>query len=247
MIKFLLAGCAFLLIQAVNLQAQEGDTGIPDSAYVVDPHHELRDCSTVTEIVPIYLFADDWYYWIQFDFSWQGSAKFDTVIIKGQWAHPSAGTWLDIDTLNKSGQIVIADPWWFFGPGYGICAEMRFDVEVRDTLTLFFPYDGFGLLSENLNAWYPTYQDLNRVLPMSDTLPMSPPGDADCSGFVDISDPVYLIAYIFSNGAAPYDLNAADANADCTVDISDPVYLINYIFANGGIPQPGCVYLFESN
>ena len=28
-------------------------------------------------------------------------------------------------------------------------------------------------------------------------------GDADCSGFVTISDPVYLINYVFSGGPAP--------------------------------------------
>ena len=63
-------------------------------------------------------------------------------------------------------------------------------------------------------------------------------GDVDGSGNVDISDAVYLIAYIFSGGPAPQPLLAGDANGDEIVDISDAVYLISYIFSGG--PQPIC-------
>ena len=59
---------------------------------------------------------------------------------------------------------------------------------------------------------------------MGDTLDVSikvidrpiqyPCGDADHSGAVDISDPVYLIAYIFSGGPAPNPLLAGDVNCD---------------------------------
>jgi aminopeptidase N len=65
-------------------------------------------------------------------------------------------------------------------------------------------------------------------------------GDANHDGFVDISDVVYLIAYIFSGGSAPVPLQAGDANADCLVDISDVVYLISYIFSGGSAPLLGC-------
>jgi trimeric autotransporter adhesin len=67
-------------------------------------------------------------------------------------------------------------------------------------------------------------------------------GDANSDGGVDISDAVFLIAYIFSGGSAPSDCNYAngqgDANADGGVDISDAVYLIAYIFSGG--PAPHC-------
>jgi hypothetical protein len=39
-------------------------------------------------------------------------------------------------------------------------------------------------------------------------------GDADCSGGVDIDDVVYLIAYIFSGGNDPCDLDGDDL-PDC--------------------------------
>ena len=65
-------------------------------------------------------------------------------------------------------------------------------------------------------------------------------GDANADATADISDAVYLIAYIFSGGSAPSPLLAGDANCDSTVDISDAVYLIAYIFSGGAAPCAGC-------
>jgi PKD repeat protein len=65
-------------------------------------------------------------------------------------------------------------------------------------------------------------------------------GDASSDDFVDISDAVSLISYIFSGGLAPNPLAAGDANCDSMVDISDAVYLIAYIFSGGGAPCAGC-------
>jgi hypothetical protein len=65
-------------------------------------------------------------------------------------------------------------------------------------------------------------------------------GDADHSGVVNISDAVYLIAYIFSGGPAPLMPAAADANCSGGVNISDAVYLISYIFSGGTVPCAGC-------
>ena len=65
-------------------------------------------------------------------------------------------------------------------------------------------------------------------------------GDANADASVDISDAVYLIAYIFAGGPAPNPLVAGDANCDLAVDISDAVYLISYIFGGGPAPCAGC-------
>jgi len=64
------------------------------------------------------------------------------------------------------------------------------------------------------------------------------PGDANGDKSIDISDAVYLIAFIFSGGSAPtpYAVCSGDANCDCAVDISDVVYLISYIFSGGSAP-----------
>ncbi len=63
-------------------------------------------------------------------------------------------------------------------------------------------------------------------------------GDANNDGHVDISDAVFLIAYIFSGGPAPNPLTRGDADCSGFIDISDVVYLIAYIFSGG--PAPGC-------
>jgi hypothetical protein len=65
-------------------------------------------------------------------------------------------------------------------------------------------------------------------------------GDANGDCAVDISDVVYLIAYIFSGGSPPSPLISGDANCDTAVDISDVVYLIAYIFSGGAIPCAAC-------
>jgi hypothetical protein len=64
------------------------------------------------------------------------------------------------------------------------------------------------------------------------------PGDANGDASIDISDAVWLIAFIFAGGSAPtpYAVCSGDANCDCAVDISDVVYLISYIFSGGSVP-----------
>jgi hypothetical protein len=65
-------------------------------------------------------------------------------------------------------------------------------------------------------------------------------GDANSDGSINISDAVFLIAYIFAGGDAPDPLPAGDANGDGSVNISDAVFLIAYIFAGGAPPPTGC-------
>jgi hypothetical protein len=65
-------------------------------------------------------------------------------------------------------------------------------------------------------------------------------GDADGNELVNISDAVYLIAYIFGGGPAPYPLLAGDADCNGFVNISDAVYLIAYIFGGGPAPCASC-------
>jgi hypothetical protein len=61
-------------------------------------------------------------------------------------------------------------------------------------------------------------------------------GDADADGLANITDAVYLIAYIFSDGPPPMPLAAGDADCDGIANITDAVYLIAYIFSDGPAP-----------
>lgn len=61
-------------------------------------------------------------------------------------------------------------------------------------------------------------------------------GDADGNGFVNISDVIYLIAYIFGGGPAPSPMAAGDADCSGTVNISDASFLVAFIFGDGSPP-----------
>gem|GEM_PF-4963098 len=61
-------------------------------------------------------------------------------------------------------------------------------------------------------------------------------GDVNRDCEVDIDDAVYLIAYIFSGGAAPYPIEDGDVDCSSEVDIDDVVYIINFIFSGGYAP-----------
>ena len=65
-------------------------------------------------------------------------------------------------------------------------------------------------------------------------------GDANADEYINISDVVYLILYLFSGGSAPNPLEAGDCTCDDMVNIADVVYLVNYLFTGGPPPPPSC-------
>ena len=80
-----------------------------------------------------------------------------------------------------------------------------------------------------------------NILTATQELTRATCGDADHTGAIDISDVVFLIAYIFGGGAAPYSITTADADCSGSVDISDAVTLISYIFSGGALPCRSCL------
>ena len=65
-------------------------------------------------------------------------------------------------------------------------------------------------------------------------------GDADGNCGVDITDAVYVLNYLFSGGAAPPCLDAADPNDTGGIDITDPIFILNYLFLGTTAPsEPG--------
>ena len=65
-------------------------------------------------------------------------------------------------------------------------------------------------------------------------------GDANSDGRVDISDPSFVLVWLFLGGVAPSCRDAADGNDNGTVDISDPVFVLNWLFLGGLLPPaPG--------
>lgn len=68
-------------------------------------------------------------------------------------------------------------------------------------------------------------------------------GDANDDGKFDISDPSFILEYLFRKGPEPHCLIAADADDSDAINITDAVYLFRYLFKGGEPPPapfPGC-------
>lgn len=65
-------------------------------------------------------------------------------------------------------------------------------------------------------------------------------GDANNDELTNITDAVYLIAYIFNGGPAPQPPLSGDVNCDEIPNITDAVYLIQFIFNGGPAPCADC-------
>jgi hypothetical protein len=61
-------------------------------------------------------------------------------------------------------------------------------------------------------------------------------GDADGNHVINISDALYIAAFIFENGPEPYVYEVGDVDCNGLINVSDVVYLIAYIFDAG--PEP---------
>jgi hypothetical protein len=61
-------------------------------------------------------------------------------------------------------------------------------------------------------------------------------GDANGDAAVNVSDAVFIINFIFVEGAAPFPYMSGNANCDANVNVSDAVYIINYVFVGGSAP-----------
>lgn len=95
------------------------------------------------------------------------------------------------------------------------------------------------------NALYPTYQGGDILFPRGDAFVTKIAiahacGDVDGSGSIDISDPIYLLNYIFAVGPAPADDSGGDVDCDGHTTITDAVYMIYYIFSDGDVPCANC-------
>ena len=62
-------------------------------------------------------------------------------------------------------------------------------------------------------------------------------GDANGSSMADISDAIFLLAFLFTGGDGPACFDAADVNDDGSVDISDPTAALGFFFL-GAAPPP---------
>jgi len=67
--------------------------------------------------------------------------------------------------------------------------------------------------------------------------------EANGDGARDVSDAVFVLAWLFTAGSAPACEIACDCNADGSRDISDPIFDLTYQFLGGpapAAPYPAC-------
>ena len=94
---------------------------------------------------------------------------------------------------------------------------------------------GAGQQGGSLLASYGNYVDasgLTRFTPELHFLRSDANGDET----VNLSDAVFVIAYLFLDGEHPRINEASDINADGALDLADAVYLLNFLYRGG--PQP---------
>jgi hypothetical protein len=67
-------------------------------------------------------------------------------------------------------------------------------------------------------------------------------GNCNGNASVDISDAIFFLHYLFTNGADPPCLEACDSNGDLEKDISDAVFVLLFLFTGGRPPGlfPAC-------
>lgn len=63
-------------------------------------------------------------------------------------------------------------------------------------------------------------------------------GDCNGDGAVNIGDPVFLLATLFSTGPTSNCPDACDANDDSGLDIADAIYALSFLFSGGSPPFP---------
>lgn len=232
---------AVALSLAISGVSSGQDRYDPDTIRYISDVKFTNSCSPSLRIeVPLYLFSDYYFSLIQFDLKWSGSAVLDTFVLSSPFNRPTAATRHSLIDSDSARVYVWDYEGGWFDPIHGELGRLIFLCEPDDTLTLSLHCGSFLLGNVFFEYWNPTVCGIDTQLVIHAPKEFVS-GDADLSGFVNISDAVFSVSYIFSGGCEPFHPNSADANGDCQISISDVVYLLNYIFGGGAPPQAGCV------
>ncbi len=81
--------------------------------------------------------------------------------------------------------------------------------------------------------------DCTCLLP--DTCSFQLPGDVDNSGTINISDVIYLLAFLESGGPKPPVLANADVNGDCVIDANDATAIQLFLSGGGTLVDCTCI------
>ncbi|MBD3219365.1 MAG: hypothetical protein GF310_13920 [candidate division Zixibacteria bacterium] len=121
----------------------------------------------------------------------------------------------DIDFQNVMESAVVSDG----------SHELSSNPEVTDTTAYFWRIRPVG--SPEFDCRY-----VVNLLPA----PSTNCGDTNSDSYINVSDAVIIINYVFVSGAAPDPYESGDVNCEGNVNISDAVWIINYIFIGSSMP-----------
>jgi PKD repeat protein len=77
-----------------------------------------------------------------------------------------------------------------------------------------------------------------RIESTSQSLTVLAAGDCNADGSVNVTDPIYLAAYLFSGGPSSSCMSACEVNGDASLNLGDVVYELYYLFVGGAAPVP---------
>lgn len=191
--------------------------------------------------VPVYIAFDEWVfgYSLGIEYS-EGPYELDSVdFTSGLIAFAPA---TDTTDLVANRTMAFTYQQGLHGPDSGLAFTLVFEVEAfTEPFTL--DLDTVSLSEHLTSVFSPAYRGSPHPLLFElGEMTVIPYffGDADGDGLANITDAVFVIAYIFNNGAEPDPYLAGDANCDGLVNVTDAVYLISYIFNDGPAPGEDC-------
>ncbi len=129
---------------------------------------------------------------------------------------------------------------------FGIAARSLFaatpDLDGDSLPDLAVADDNGGVLTLSLNTTRPPQSHDENRNGIPDPCELTPfhRGDADASGAVELTDPIFILDHLFTAGPAPPCREAADADNDGALVVTDAIQLLLYLFLGGTPPaDPG--------
>lgn len=94
------------------------------------------------------------------------------------------------------------------------------------------------IIADTMWLYYSAYDDLGTTVPHIGVAKSFSYlcGDGNTDGVISVGDAVYLVNYVFRDGAPPNPLPAGDANRDGAINIGDAIWIIAYLFKSGPAP-----------
>lgn len=243
--------CLAIAVTALALNLTIGtvyaeDPGAPDTLRI--------DTSTAfaggSGEVPVYFVNDEALSGIEVTIAW-GSPELNVdsfSFVGGRLAGFSATGWAPIDSGLSIFFIAFED---LIPPGEGLLGTIHFgylstidpQLVTVDTATITAPQVLYGtMFSDDFHEPFAPQVVSGYLDIQGGGCCLGDRGNVDNSpdDAVDISDLVYLVDYMFLNGAAPVCMGEANLDGDPldALDISDLVYLVDYMFLDGPPPPP---------